>query len=77
MAVNTNSSYLPFHAEFSELEDKYSLIESYFHLGLEYSEIGAFLGFWHGINLSLRHLKRILQTRGLRRRRARACNVNP
>ena len=45
------------------------LIESYFHLGLEYTEILLFLVFSHGINLSLRQLKRILKAKGLGRRR--------
>ena len=45
------------------------LIESYFHLGLEYTEILWFLVFSHGINLSLRQLKRILKAKELGRRR--------
>ncbi|XP_022784402.1 uncharacterized protein LOC111324984 [Stylophora pistillata] len=44
------------------------LIESYFHLGLEYTEI-LFLVVSHDINLSLRQLKRILKAKGLGRRR--------
>ena len=46
------------------------LIESYFHLGLEYTEILLFLGFSHGINLSLRQLKRISKAKRLGRRRS-------
>jgi hypothetical protein len=67
-SAHTTPSYLPFQAENPELENKYSLVEAYFHLGLGYPEIVAFLGLWHGIRLSLRHLKRILRRRGLRRR---------
>ena len=46
------------------------LIERYFHLGLQHVEIVAFLTLVHGINISLRQLKRILQRKGLRRRGA-------
>ena len=53
-------------------DDRQSLIENYFDLGFQYSEILAFLSGLHGIQLSLRQLKRILQTLGLRRRRGHA-----
>jgi len=45
------------------------LIESYFHLGLEHTEISLFLVFSHGINLSLKQLKRILKAIALTQRR--------
>jgi len=45
------------------------LNESYFHLGLEYTYILLFLVFSHGMNLSLRQLKKILKAKGLGRRR--------
>ena len=48
------------------------LIEQYFHLGLGYSEIVQFLGLLHGCVLSIRQLKRILQRRGLGRRKNRS-----
>ena len=48
------------------------LIEQYFHLGLGYSEIVQFLGLLHGCLLSIRQLKRILQRRGLGRRKNRS-----
>ena len=44
------------------------VIERYFRLGLQQWEILAFLMLQHGIQLSLRQLKRILSRRGLRRR---------
>ena len=44
------------------------MIEDYFGLGFSYSEVLSFLQVYHGIRLSLRHLKRILKKRGLRRR---------
>ena len=44
------------------------VIERYFRLGLQQWEILAFLMLQHGIQLSLRQLKRILSSRGLRRR---------
>ena len=45
------------------------IIESYFRLGLNYTEILLYLVLFHGITLSLRQLKRILKTKGLGRRR--------
>jgi len=45
------------------------LPKSYFHLGLEYMETSLFLVFSHGINLSLKQLKRILKAKVLGRRR--------
>ena len=53
------------------------LIESYFHLGLEYTEILLFLEFSHGSNLSLRQLKRILKAKRLGRRRSNFAAVFP
>ena len=44
------------------------LIENYFHLRLNYNEIMGFLFLYHGIRICLRHLKRVLASRGLRRR---------
>ena len=44
------------------------MIEDYFGLGFSYSEVLSFLQVYHDIRLSLRHLKRILKKRGLRRR---------
>lgn len=43
------------------------LIEHYFRLGIQYSEILHFLSALHGITLSLRQLKRILKLRDLSR----------
>ena len=44
------------------------LIKLYFYGGYNYRLIICFLFFVHGISLSLRHLKRILQGMNLRRR---------
>ena len=44
------------------------LIKLYFYEGYNYRLIICFLFFVHGISLSLRHLKRILQGMNLRRR---------
>ena len=52
--------------------ERAGLIERYFHMGLGYNEILLFLGFLHGYFLSIRQLKRILQSRGLGRRRNRS-----
>ena len=49
-------------------DDRDTIIEHYFKLGLQYTEILAFLNSLHGVQLSLRHLKRILRAKGLRRR---------
>lgn len=51
------------------LMDRGGIIESYFNLGYQYCEILAFLISCHGINISLRQLKRILSKRGLHRRK--------
>lgn len=48
--------------------ERTDLIKHYFSLGLQYSEILAFLLSFHGIQLSLRQLRRILRREGLRRR---------
>ena len=55
--------YLP-HAN----DDRSTLIEKYFKLGYQYSEILAFLSSFHGIQLSLRQLR----TKRLRRRKDHA-----
>ena len=49
--------------------ERTDLIKHYFSLGLQYSEILAFLLSFHGIQLSLRQLRRILRREGLRRRK--------
>lgn len=54
---------------FTEVMDRDALVESYFHLGITYREILAFLILRHGIRLSMRQLKRILRKRGLTRRK--------
>ena len=54
------------HAERDEL------IESYFKTGFGYDEILLLLGLLHGTALSIRQLKRILRSRGLRRRANRS-----
>ena len=45
------------------------LIEEYFKLGFAYAEILLLLHCRHGKNISIRHLKRILKAKGLKRRR--------
>ena len=62
------ANYIPALQEYSCGRD--DLIERYFHLGLEYTKILLFLGLSHGINLSLRQLKRILQAKRLGRKRS-------
>ena len=69
--VFSNSSiaapdYLSFQADVSN--DRDSIIKSYFLLGFQYCEILAFLSSLHGIQLSLRQLKRVLRRMGLQRR---------
>ena len=50
--------------------DRDALIVHYFHLGFDYREILGFLVLCHGIQISLRHLKRILSSNGLYRRKS-------
>ena len=61
-----------FHDYIPVLEDgeetREGLIRKYFNLGFPYHEILVFLSKFHGIMLSLRHVKRLLKTMGLRRR---------
>jgi len=45
------------------------IINHYFSFGLAYSGILAFLLCFHGIEISLRQLKRVLRRQGLRRRK--------
>ena len=59
--------YLPV-LEQQALTDRDQLIERYFSLDFTQCEICAFLVLAHGIRISLRELKIILQMRGLRRR---------
>ena len=49
--------------------DRDVYIERYFNLGMDYAEILMLLVAAHGIQLSLRQLKRILLRKGLRRRK--------
>ena len=44
------------------------IIETYFHLGMNYKEILLLIRLRHGFYLSMRQLKRILKSRGLGRR---------
>ena len=44
------------------------LIKCYFQSGFSYSEILVFLATFHGINLTLRHLHRLLREQNLFRR---------
>ena len=50
-------------------QDRNYLIKEYFRLGFNYTEILSFLALYHGVRLSLRHLKRILVSQGLRRKK--------
>ena len=69
-AVAVLDSYLALEGlEANVANDRDSIIENYFNAGYKYWEILAFLLLYHGINISLRQLKRILNTKGLRRRK--------
>ena len=59
--------YLPAVGESSFNRDE--VIATYFNLGLSYSEILAFLSCSHGVDLSLRQLKRVLKSKRLSRRK--------
>lgn len=45
------------------------IIERYFKLGFIYTEILAFLFMYHNIEISMSHLKRVLKSRNLARRK--------
>ena len=61
--------YLPTLRNIDGNHERNYLIEQYFCLGFNYPEIMSFLLLCNGVRLSLRQLKRILRSRGLRRRR--------
>ena len=65
-------SYLPSSRESVSEIDRNRLISVYFKLGFTYNEITAFLKEYHGFKLSVRQLKRVLQSKGLRRRRQKS-----
>lgn len=50
-------------------QDRNYLIKEYFRLGFNYTEILFFLALYHGVHLSLRHLKKILVSQGLCRKK--------
>lgn len=49
--------------------DEHDAVEMYFYMGLKYTTIIEFLRKFHGMNMSLRTLKRRLQQFGLNRSR--------
>ena len=61
--------YLPTVRNIDSNHERNDLIEQYFRLVFNYPKIMSFLLLCHGVRLSLRQLKRILRSRGLRRRR--------
>ena len=61
---------LPSHVSTSGRLDRNSLVVRYFHLGFDYGEILGFPLLCHGVQISLRQLKRILRLNGLFRRRS-------
>ena len=60
------ANYIPILQEYPAGRD--DLIESYFHLGLEYTEILLFLVFSHGIDLSLKKDFKSQRTRTKKKR---------
>ena len=63
-------SYLPLSRKNAFEIDRDTLISVYFNLGFTYNEIAAFLKKCHGIQLSVRQLKRVLK--GLQRKRQKS-----
>ena len=61
--------YLPTVRNINANHERNYLIEQYFCLGFNFPEIMSVLLLCHGVRLSLRQLRRILRSRGLRRRR--------
>ncbi|CAB4043610.1 Hypothetical predicted protein [Paramuricea clavata] len=74
IAVSDLNNYLSFRQGIDLERDK--LIERYFKLGLKYKEICLFLLSLQGIEISVRHLKRILRQRQLGRRRNPSLHSN-
>ena len=64
--------YLPSFRENAFEIDRDTLISVYFNLGFTYNEIAAFLKKCHGIQLSVRQLKRVLKSKGLQRKRRKS-----
>lgn len=62
------SAVVPFSNPPTTSTSAYSVAEFYFKNGFAYKEIVALLMSRHNMRISLRHLKRIFQTLGLRRR---------
>ena len=71
VVCQVSSAVLPSHigSRLIGIVERTDLINHYFSLGLQYSEILAFLLSFHGIQQSLRQLRRILRREGLRRRK--------
>ena len=44
-------------------DERNTLIEAYFRLGMKYKEITFILGNTHGLSISVRQLKRVLSLR--------------
>ena len=61
--------YLPTVRNIDGNHERNYLIEQYFCLGFNFPEIMSVLLLCHDVRLSLRQLRRILRSRGLRRRR--------
>lgn len=59
---------IPEYLPVNQAVERNEVIENYFTLGFSASEILSFLVDVHGIHLSLRQLRRILRSRGCRRR---------
>ena len=59
---------IPEYLPVNQAVERNEVIENYFTLGFSASEILSFLVNVHGIHLSLRQLRRILRSRGCRRR---------
>ena len=55
--------------------DRKEIVSHYFHTGFSYNEILLFLFVYHGIEITLRQLHRILRKLGLFRRKHKA-NIN-
>ena len=66
--IFVTEAVIPEYLPVNEAVERNDAIENYFALGFSASEIIGFLLNVHGINLSLRQLKRILKSRGCRRR---------
>ena len=61
--------------DFDNEQAKINVIQQYFKSNFSYAEIIYFLEKFHGFQITVRHLHRILRKNGLSRRKEKTCLV--